>query len=188
MRLVDACLAVTVLGLVACGPSTVVPVADQSGAVKTSASVRAMRRAYDGAPPVIPHEGFSRDCLTCHDDGGVAVDGVGYAPRSPHAETSGVVGGRCQQCHVQQFRNAVWRMNDFAGVRQDLRRGDRLYDGAPPIMPHRLFMREACATCHTGPAAREEIRMRHDERDRCRQCHVPMTTRAIFTRASTTTP
>jgi cytochrome c-type protein NapB len=45
-------------------------------------------------------------------------------------------------------------------------------------------MRENCAACHTGPAAREEIRTSHPERTRCRQCHVPVTTREIFTHGS----
>lgn len=182
MRQVAAWLTAVALGLAACGPSTAVPVADRAGAVKTTASERALRRAYDGAPPVMPHEGFSRACLGCHNAVGVGVDGVGYAPPSPHGETPGLQGGRCGQCHVPQVRVAVWRANGFAGVRQDLRRGDRLYAGAPPTIPHRVFMREDCAACHTGPAAREEVRMRHEIRGRCRQCHVPVMTRDSFGR------
>jgi predicted CXXCH cytochrome family protein len=38
-------------------------------------------------------------------------------------------------------------------------------------------MRENCAACHVGPGAREEIITTHPERTRCRQCHVPVTTR-----------
>jgi hypothetical protein len=41
-------------------------------------------------------------------------------------------------------------------------------------------MRENCAACHTGPAAREEIRTTHPERIRCRQCHVPVGSRTEF--------
>jgi cytochrome c-type protein NapB len=38
-------------------------------------------------------------------------------------------------------------------------------------------MRENCAACHSGPGARAEIITTHPERVRCRQCHVPVTTR-----------
>jgi cytochrome c-type protein NapB len=41
-------------------------------------------------------------------------------------------------------------------------------------------MRENCAACHAGPAAREEIRTSHPERTRCRQCHVEVTARSEF--------
>ena len=43
-------------------------------------------------------------------------------------------------------------------VRQDLRQGKRLNALAPPPIPHKPFMRENCVACHSGPAAREEIR------------------------------
>jgi predicted CXXCH cytochrome family protein len=52
-----------------------------------------------------------------------------------------------------------------------------MYDGAPPTIPHKVFMRENCGACHVGPGAREEILTTHPERTRCRQCHVPVTTR-----------
>ncbi len=38
-------------------------------AEKSTATVRAARRPYDGAPPVIPHEDFAIDCTSCHRDG-----------------------------------------------------------------------------------------------------------------------
>ncbi|MDA8016644.1 MAG: hypothetical protein MPN21_04275 [Thermoanaerobaculia bacterium] len=83
---------------------------------------------------------------------------------------------RCEQCHVFQAIDEPWRANSFAGLRQDLRRGKRLNPLAPPVIPHRVFMRENCHACHSGPAAREEIRTDHAERARCRQCHVEQTT------------
>ena len=70
--------------------------------------------------------------------------------------------------------------NAFVGLRQDLRKGQRLTDYSPPVIPHKTFMRENCTACHTGPAAREEIRTPHPERARCRQCHVAVTTLATF--------
>jgi hypothetical protein len=41
-------------------------------------------------------------------------------------------------------------------------------------------MRENCIACHDGPGAREEVRTNHPERWRCRQCHLPVTTRDGF--------
>jgi len=41
-------------------------VAAQSGAGKSPAAERALRRAFDGAPPVIPHERFPSPCIECH--------------------------------------------------------------------------------------------------------------------------
>jgi cytochrome c-type protein NapB len=62
--------------------------------------------------------------------------------------------------------------NDFAPFPQDLRKGDRLYPQAPPVIPHGVFMREDCAACHEGVPGRPEIRCSHPERMNCRQCHV----------------
>lgn len=140
---------------------------------KTPAVVRAERRLYDGAPPVIPHQPLGAACIACHDGDGLAVPDLGYAPPMPHAATAGMSTlSHCQQCHVFQRTGERFRDNSFAGLRQDLRRGRRLYGGAPPVMPHPVFMRENCTACHAGPAAREEIRTSHPERRNCRQCHL----------------
>ena len=84
---------------------------------------------------------------------------------------------RCRQCHVLVLDPGLFVENSFQGLRQDLRSGSRLYGGAPPTIPHKILMREKCAACHTGPGARVEIVTSHPERTRCRQCHVPVTTR-----------
>ena len=158
-----------------CGDPVVVPVPDREGAVNSTAAVRAARRAYDGAPPTVPHAPFGASCEACHDARGQAVPGVGFAPASPHVgtpyegETS-----RCRQCHVFRTTEESFVESGFVGLAQDLSPGDRATAGAPPRIPHRLLMRENCAACHTGPAAREEIRTTHPERGRCRQCHVPL--------------
>ncbi len=177
-------LALSLLLSSACsGPTDTVDVPGKPGAVKTAAAERAERRAYDGAPPVIPHEDFGMTCTECHDLEGMAVEGVGFAPPSPHEWTLGMSAiVRCRQCHVFAESDAVFVANAFAGLRQDLRRGERFYDGAPPTRPHQAFMRENCVACHSGPAAREEIRTSHPERTRCAQCHVEVTTRAEFQR------
>jgi hypothetical protein len=65
---------------------------------------------------------------------------------------------------------------------QDLCRGARLYPGAPPVLPHPLFMHETCLACHAGVAAREAIRCSHPERERCLQCHAVVATESEFAR------
>ena len=150
--------------------------ADRVTVTLTASDVRADRRLYDGAPPVIPHKPLNITCTECHTSSGKQAPPLGFAPANPHAATKGVSGtSYCQQCHVfrrdeQTFQNLE---NDFAGLRQQFATADRLYPGAPPVIPHRLFMRENCTSCHSGPAARPEIVCKHTERTNCRQCHVP---------------
>lgn len=166
--------------LLACQPAAPAP-----GPAKSTAAARAERRLYDGAPPVIPHQNFGVACQSCHHAQGLEVAGVGFAPPSPHEDTRGMSAlSRCTQCHVFRSTEGEFVANRFAGLRQDLRRGPRLYDGAPPVLPHQTLMRENCAACHTGPAAREEIRCRHPERTRCQQCHVPAAAAGTFARRS----
>jgi len=74
----------------------------------------------------------------------------------------------------------VFKSNGFEGQPQDLRKGERLYDGAPPVMPHSAFMRENCLACHDGLDVREEIRTSHADRERCTQCHVEAVTHTVF--------
>jgi hypothetical protein len=159
-----------------CSDPGKVPVPDREGAVKSTASVRAERRAYDGAPPIVPHQDFGAACGGCHDRHGQSVPGVGFAPASPHDNTSKAgATGRCRQCHVFRTTDDLFVASEYEGLAQDLVAGDRATAGAPPRIPHRILMRENCAACHDGPGAREEIRTSHPERTRCRQCHVPIT-------------
>lgn len=168
--------------LLGCGSSPErVDVPERPGVQKTAAVVRAERRAYDGAPPVIAHEDFGIECNSCHTLEGIDLGDEGLAPPFPHQRTLGMSAvSRCQQCHVFSNTDAVFAANSFSGLRQDLRSGARLNPLAPPTIPHRTLMRENCTACHAGPAAREEIRNDHPERTRCRQCHVPVTTRLVF--------
>ncbi len=156
--------------------------ADEPGKGKSSATVRAARRAFDGAPPVIPHAPFGVACTNCHNERGMAVPGVGFAPPTPHGELVHGALRRCQQCHVQQQSTTTFKDNGFVGLAQDLRRGKRLNPLAPPVIPHQILMRENCAACHTGPAAREPIRCTHPERAHCLQCHVEQKTETEFVR------
>jgi cytochrome c-type protein NapB len=132
---------------------------------------------------VIPHDRLGAACTSCHNPRGVEVAGLGFAPPSPHEWTDGLSAtSRCEQCHVFQITAEVFAINEFSGLRQDLRRGGRLHPGAPPVMPHPAFMRENCRACHTGPAARAEIVCDHPERLRCPQCHVEEVTAGVFAR------
>ena len=164
-----------------CSDPGQVPVPDREGAVKSTASVRAERRAYDGAPPTVPHENFGAACTGCHDERGQSVTGVGFAPASPHDGTSKAGGTtRCRQCHVFVTTDDLFVVSEYEGIPQNLAAGDRATAGAPPRIPHRILMRENCVACHDGPGAREEVRTTHPERTRCRQCHVPVAGNQAF--------
>jgi len=179
IRTLAACAALVMLG--SCESSDRLSVPGREGASKSAALVRAERRAYDGAPPTIGHENFGIECSSCHSKEGMSVEGVGFAPPMPHEQTDGMSAiSRCRQCHVFVQTDALFVSSNFSGLRQDLRRGSRLSDASPPVMPHSKFMRENCLACHSGPAAREEIRTSHPERARCSQCHVSVQSRSTF--------
>lgn len=166
-----------VVVLWACG--TGAPASDHVVA-GSPAAVRASRRAYDGAPPTVPHPDPGAACSACHDADGQAI-GDRVAPASPHVGTANVAATqRCRQCHVFVTTDARFVQSRFIGLPQNLRSGRRATPGAPPTIPHRLLMRENCVACHAGPGVREEIRTSHPERQRCRQCHVPTTVTETF--------
>jgi len=175
-RLLELAVAAVLVGVgAACGDS------DEPGSSASGAEVRAARRAYAGAPPVIPHAPFGAGCTACHTERGMDVDGIGFAPPSPHDGTDGMAGAvHCNQCHVFQATDGVFRANAFEGLAW--RPAHRAYDGAPPVMPHPVFMHEDCLACHAGPAAREAIRTTHPERENCRQCHLSVAVAATFER------
>jgi cytochrome c-type protein NapB len=135
---------------------------------------RASRRAFAGAPPVIPHPPLTGTCAECHTPtGGKVIPEVGIAPANPHTQTAGMSEqSRCKQCHVFQSSDELFVENVFVGLTIEEHFGARAHEQAPPTVPHPLFMREDCAACHTGPAARPEIVCDHADRVRCRQCHV----------------
>ena len=161
--------ALLALALGGCGAA---PDADRT-VEKSSASERAARRAHDGAPPVIPHARIGVDCVKCHDEQGIEVEDLGFAPPTPHGLTAGIGDrARCEQCHVYRVTDDLFAQNEFVAAPQ-VWEGEALYEGGPPVIPHAVFMRENCVACHDGLAAREEIRAPHPERDRCEQCHVP---------------
>jgi len=42
----------------------------------------------------------------------------------------------------------------------------------PPLIPHRIFMRENCLVCHNDPNRKEIVQTTHAERRNYRQCHI----------------
>ncbi len=135
---------------------------------------RASRRAFDGAPPVIPHgtgQLAAPSCLACHEDG-ARFDGRIASPMS-HDELSS-----CTQCHVPSSHfehNAEIatdpRMveNSFVGMESPTA-GPRASLVAPPQVPHQFHMRERCVSCH-GVNGRAAVRTSHPARFNCTQCH-----------------
>jgi cytochrome c-type protein NapB len=147
---------------------------------------RRERRAYDGAPPTIPHkisQLSAADCVACHSAGLTLADK--RAPKPPHAYYAG-----CTQCHVvdRDPRPAApvkpLSGNVFAGLESPTR-GARAWFGAPPTIPHPTLMRGECNSCH-GPGGRAGMRTPHPERQGCQQCHTPSAT--LDQRRTTGTP
>jgi cytochrome c-type protein NapB len=126
---------------------------------------RAKNRAYDGAPPTIPHSVEAQSaaaCLACHRDGIKVGDRVASAVSHAHFSN-------CLQCHVAQSPVPV--ANDFLGVFR-AGPGTRASPGAPPTIPHTTWMRENCMSCH-GLLTRPGIRTTHPWLTNCTQCHAP---------------
>jgi len=128
-------------------------------------------RAFNGAPPTIPHELLSekgigaKTCLQCHENGGYVDQFSAFAPITPHPEML-----NCKQCHVAQKTNSLFVSTDWIRP-APLQINQAALPGSPPIIPHELQMRENCLACHAGPSAAREIRIDHADRVNCRQCH-----------------
>ncbi|MBX2947472.1 MAG: hypothetical protein KF725_16710 [Cyclobacteriaceae bacterium] len=129
------------------------------------------RRAFSGAPPVIPHAILNESafggkaCLQCHQNGGYVEQFKAFAPVTPHPELI-----NCKQCHVPVNTNALFKATAFEGLKAPAI-GNRAMEGSPPVIPHTLQLRENCLACHAGPAAPKAIRVTHPERVNCRSCH-----------------
>lgn len=135
---------------------------------------RQSRRAYEGAPPVVPHpvvQSNSLSCLLCHDKATRIGDRI--APAVSHEKYAS-----CTQCHVEdsgvplEWNTASYlkaSTSRFEGV-HNTDSGTRAYQGAPPTIPHRTWMRENCMSCH-GDGGTSEILTSHPDRQSCTQCH-----------------
>jgi cytochrome c-type protein NapB len=151
-------------------PSLFDPVRKTDDMILAAIGDRARRRAYDGAPPTVPHpiDQFSAAaCVACHRDGIKVGDRV--ASKMSHGFLS-----NCTQCHVSELSyvaspGGVELASSFVGVER-AGRGERASPGAPPIIPHHVWMRENCLSCH-GTLTREGIRSTHPWLSNCQQCH-----------------
>lgn len=141
---------------------------------------RQARRAFDGAPPVVPHpipQDSTAACLACHGNGMAIKDRV--APKISHAHY-----GSCTQCHVPAQTGpriadepallASLTDNVFSGAIAPTK-GERAWAGAPPTIPHSTLMRSDCNSCH-GPTGLYGLRTPHPDRQSCVQCHAPSAT------------
>jgi cytochrome c-type protein NapB len=147
------------------------PVVPSPEARALALATRALRRQYDGAPPVIPHATDAQSvggCPACHDQGGVI--GNTRIPVMSHPRWS-----QCTQCHASVATSAVATLeeverplgNGFEGLSSP-GPGARAWHGAPPTVPHALASRTNCTACHglTGIAG---LRTSHPERHNCLQ-------------------
>ena len=137
-----------------------------------SLKIRATRRAYNGAPPIVPHAVEQTDdaaCVACHENGRRVGELV--ANRMPHRLLAD-----CLQCHAPPPPRALAAHelappeNLFAGLATPSS-GPRAYSGAPPLVPHSTWMRQNCLSCHGGISGWPGLEVTHRWRANCLQCH-----------------
>ena len=157
--------------LVESRPNPAVPIIISEQDKTESLSQRQHNRAFNGAPPTVPHktEGMSiESCAICHTAGtrstSLRIPAMSH-PSMPN----------CLQCLVESQSEALAPMNPvdnlFAGLPAP-RQGVRAFTGAPPQIPHSTWMRDNCLACH-GPSGLKGIQTTHPWRANCRQCHPP---------------
>ena len=129
---------------------------------------RQQNRAFNGAPPTIPHavdQMSTKSCMACH--------GQGLHTQSLRAsQISHPYLANCTQCHVesnpQHIAPIVFKPNGFRGQAAP-NGGPRAFQEAPPQIPHSTWMRSNCLSCHGATG----IRTTHPWRQSCTQCHTP---------------
>lgn len=159
----------------AAGPQTLDPVGLSATSKADDLEARAARRAYDGAPPRIPHsirQDAAPECLACHEEG-LRFRGLLATPMS-HTTLR-----NCTQCHIVEAAPMPGGealppdprvvSNSFDGLASPTA-GARAWSIAPPQIPHRTGMREQCDSCH-GVNGRDALRSTHPWRTSCEQCH-----------------
>jgi nitrate reductase cytochrome c-type subunit len=173
-------LGALMLLVVGCGPS-VESSSDRGTLAPASYATRTQRRAFAGAPPVIPHPPLQAACTTCHAATAQPTPTLGIAPANPHLgdPREGSL-ANCRQCHLFAAVREEFVSNGFRGWHPDVTRGPRAYPGAPPVIPHSLGMRSNCLACHSGEGARPETKCSHPERSNCRQCHLTSQSRSTW--------
>lgn len=147
---------------------------------------RQRTRAFEGAPPVIPHsieQQSATSCLVCHAEG-MQFSGR-IATKISHPNFSS-----CTQCHVEDHASPPWLAsnpagqattgtileaakpaNEFTGLPRS-GPGQRAMFGSPPTIPHTTHLRGDCLSCH-GLVARAGLRTTHPWLQNCIQCHAP---------------
>lgn len=147
-------------------------VVDKFNARVRAIELRAQLRAFEGAPPVVPHPTTDMNvqtCRACHGQGLRAGDKT--ARMTAHAYLT-----NCTQCHVEAQNSFLadqpMPANSFVGYRSSGYGGTRAWAGAPPVMPHPVFMRTNCVACH-GEFGYDGWRPDHLSRTNCFQCHAP---------------
>ena len=151
-------------------PSRLDPVTRHPDAKLAAIHDRTVNRAFDGAPPVIPHrieQQSSKSCLACHENGMKLGNRIASVVSHPHFTN-------CTQCHVESstsgpFDQPVMTQNSFDGISRS-GTGTRAIGGAPPTIPHTTWLRDNCMSCH-GTIARDGLRTSHPWLTNCRQCH-----------------
>ncbi|GIK17973.1 MAG: hypothetical protein DYG93_04020 [Leptolyngbya sp. PLA2] len=133
---------------------------------------RATLRAYEGAPPVIPHpvgELKYQACRACHAQGLRAGEQIARMASHTHLTN-------CTQCHVEAagmfLGDGGGPRNSFEGLRPSGYGSTRAWAGAPPVIPHTTFMRTNCVSCH-GEHGYDGWKPDHLDRTNCVQCHAP---------------
>lgn len=140
---------------------------------KASSKLRASRRAFNGAPPIIPHlveNTTDAACYACHSNG-IQMAGLKGSVMSHQFL------GNCVQCHAPMAPAPFQSIDatvetSFVGLPAP-KKGKRAYKGAPPTIPHSQWMRENCSTCHGGPNGWAGMESTHPWRSNCTQCHGP---------------
>jgi len=138
-----------------------------------SSQQRATRRAYNGAPPVIPHAVENTNdaaCYACHSNG-MQMAGLKASVMSHQFLAN------CTQCHAapppvpfQAIDSKV--ETNFVGLPAP-KAGHRAFPDAPPTIPHSQWMRENCLACHGSPHGWAGMESTHPWRTNCTQCHAP---------------
>ncbi len=130
---------------------------------------RAKNRAFSGAPPTVPHsvsQTSARACIACHGEG-LKSETLRISKMS-HQFLS-----NCTQCHVESnpehMQSIDFGETSFVGLPESTS-GHRAFDGAPPQVPHSVWMRADCSSCH-GFTGAQGIRSTHPWRTSCLQCH-----------------
>ena len=141
------------------------------GQKKFALALREQNRAFNGAPPSVPHpidQMSTQACMACHGQG-IKTESLRVSKMSHHFLEN------CTQCHVENdprhMPASLFRENSFVGLPAPTG-GPRAFEGAPPMIPHSTWMRVDCMSCH-GFAGVHGIRSTHPWRKNCQQCHAP---------------